>query len=342
MSARRVALAGLISSWLWVAGGRAEAPRADAGASDAPSEQEQARRAQVVAKGKGFEITVGTLEDYIGKQPPVLRARYVSADEKKALLNNLVRMELLAHEAEARGFAKSPAVRQTVKDGAAQAMLRSEIDEKITPQSISAQEVADFYAANPSEFNHPAQRRASHILLASEEQAKALLPEAKAADLRNFGELARRHSQDGETKLRGGDLAFFTLAPSEPDSKKVPEPIRKAVFQLKAVGETVERPVAVDGGFSIVRYTGERPERHISLAEADGTIRSRLWRERRQKTVAALIDGLRAKDKPKVFTERVDLIKFDDMDKRPPGFPPEAPPGASPGSSSAAPPAPAR
>jgi hypothetical protein len=72
----------------------------------------------------------------------------------------------------------------------------------------------------------------------------------------------------------------------------------------------------------------------VSLAEADGTIRSKLWRERRQKAVAALLDKLRAKDKPKVFTERVDLVSFDDMEKRPTGFAPEPTGPARPGAKS--------
>ena len=45
--------------------------------------------------------------------------------------------------------------------------------------------------------------------------------------------------------------------------------------------------------------------------------------ERSQQREVALLDGLRAKDKPKVYTERVDLVSFDDMEKRPGGFAPE-------------------
>ncbi|HEX6239758.1 MAG TPA: hypothetical protein VFZ61_02645, partial [Polyangiales bacterium] len=141
-----------------------------------------------------------------------------------------------------------------------------------------------------------------------------------------------KRSVDAETKLRGGDLGFFPLEQGkEPGPRKVPEALRKAVFGLKTVGDTASAPVAVDTQFSIVRFTGERPERHVSEAEAEGSIRSKIWRERRQKAVSALIEELRAKEKPKVYVERVDWVKFDDMDKRPPGFAPDPlPPGARP------------
>jgi peptidyl-prolyl cis-trans isomerase C len=317
---------------------RADAPPADAAT---PSPAEVARRAQVVAKGTDFTITLGDLEDYVNKQPALLRARYRAPEERRTLLNGMLRQELLAREAQQRGLGDNPAVRQTVKDGAVQNLVRGEIDEKVTAQSISKEDVAAYYAANPQDFHHAAERRASHILLPTREQAQALLAEAKAADLRVFGDLARRHSQDGETKLRGGDLAFFAREPSPAEGRKVPETIRKAVFELKTINDTADKPVEVDGQFSIVRLTGERPERNVTLAEADATIRSKLWRERRQKAVTDLLDRLRAKDKPKVFTDRVDLVSFDDMEKRPAGFAPDppgparpraGPPGAGPAS----------
>lgn len=306
---------------------RADAPPADAAT---PNPAEVARRAQVVAKGTDLSITVGDLEDYVNKQPALLRARYRAPEERQSLLASMLRQELLAREAQRRGLGDNPAVRQTVKDGAVQNLVRSEVDEKVTVQSISKEDVAAYYAANPQDFHHAAELRASHILLPTREQAQALLAEAKAADLRAFGELARRHSQDGETKLRGGDLAFFAREASPAEGRKVPDAIRKAVFDLKTINDTADKPVEVDGQFSIVRLTGARPERNVTLAEADGTIRSKLWRERRQKAVTDLLDRLRAKDKPKVFTDRVDLVSFDDMEKRPAGFAPDPPGPAAP------------
>jgi len=298
-----------------------------AAASGSVTAEEQARRAQPVAKGSSFAITVGQLEDYIAKQPPALRTRYGTLEQRQELLNNLLRLELLANEAQRRGLDKNVAVRRTVRDNAVQALMRTEVDDKITAEAITATDIAAFYEQNPQEFHHPAQRRASQIVLASQAEADALMADAKKADLRGFGDLARKQSIDAETKLRGGDLSFFTAEPSPQDAGRKTDPaVRKAVFALKEVGDTVDKPVPVNGQFVIVRLTGERPERHVTLAEADGSVRGKLWRENRQKAVAALIDGLRARDKPKVFSERVDLVKFDDMDKRPPGFMPDLTP----------------
>jgi peptidyl-prolyl cis-trans isomerase C len=311
---------------LAVSAASASLPFSLARATDAGVESaaEQARRSQILAKGEGFSISVGMLEDQINKQPPALRARFRTPEERKALLTSMVRLELLAAEAARRGLDQGPAVQQTLKDGAVQGLLRVEIDEKISAETVSQEDIAAYYEANPGDFHHPAQRRASHIALGSEAEAQALLPEAKQADLHAFAELAKKRSLDSETKLRGGDLGFFPLSPGREDwTRKVPEALRKVTFGLAAVGATADAPVAVGNQFSILRFTGERPERHVSLSDAEGTIRSRLWRERRRKAVDGLIDGLRGREQPKVYVERIDWVKFDDMDKRPPGFAPD-------------------
>jgi peptidyl-prolyl cis-trans isomerase C len=290
-------------------------------AQDAEADAEKARRALVVAKISEVTITLGDVEDYIAKQAPMLRVRYKDPAELKKLLDNMVRFELLAAEAVKRGYDKQPSVVRTIKETTVQNLMRTEIDEKVTPRSIPAEDVKAFYDSHPEEFHRDAMRRASHILVATEQEAKQLLSEVQKLDLRGFSDLAKARSLDTDTKLRGGDLGYFTLSTTgESNAARVDEALRKAAFGLKQVGDTVRKPIKVEGGFSVVRLTGERPERHTTLLDADPSIRTRLWRERRQNAMKALVDGLRAKEKPKTFPERVDLVKLEDMDKGPSGF----------------------
>jgi peptidyl-prolyl cis-trans isomerase C len=309
----------------------------------ARSPEETARRSQALVKAQGgIEITLGELEDFLAAQPPMMRERYRSVEEQKRLLENLLRMDLLAAEAARKGYDKNPAVVRTVKDSSVQALLRSEIDAKFSPQSLPAADVKAYYDANAAEFHREAMRRSSQIVVATEDEAKKLLAEAQKADVRAFAELAKQHSLDAETKMRGGDLGYFTKEPKAggPPENVAPA-VRAATFALKAPGDMAPKPVQLDSGFAIVRLTGERPERHTELAEADLTIRTKLWREKRQKALTELVDGLKARDKPQVFTERADWIKFDDMDKRPPGFAPDRPPGGPRPAPAAVPGAPA-
>jgi peptidyl-prolyl cis-trans isomerase C len=288
------------------------------------SPEEIARRKQIVAKADGGEVTVGEVEDFLNAQPPMMRERYRTPEERKKLVDNMLRVELLSAEAIRKGYDKNPAVVRTVKDSSVQALLRSEIDAKYSPQTVSADEVKKYYEVNSAEFHRPAMRRASVIVVATEADAKKLLPEAQKADVRKFADLAKQHSIDPESKMRSGDIGYFGKEPAAASPNENVQPsVRAAAFALKNSGDTAAKPVAVETGFAIVRLTGERPERNTELAEAELTIRTKLWREQRQKALAALVDGLRSKEKPQVFGDRAEWIKFDDMDRRPPGFAPD-------------------
>jgi peptidyl-prolyl cis-trans isomerase C len=289
---------------------------------------EAARRKQVVAKVQNIEITLGKVEDHIATQAPMLRTRYNRPDELKKLVDNLVRFELLAAEATRQGYDKNLSVVRTIKESTVQNLMRTEIDEKVTPQAVPAEEVKAYYDGHPEEFHRAAMRRASHVLYDTEAEAKAALAAASKLDQRGFSELAKKDSKDLETRLRGGDLGYFSREPGkDPSDTQVHPALRKAAFELKTVGDTT-KIVAIDQRFSILRLTGERPERHTELAEAEPSIRTRLWREKRETAMTTLVETLRAKEKPQTFPERVDLVKFDDMDKGPTGFAPEPAPRA--------------
>lgn len=308
----RLALA--LVTWFTTVRSHAEAPAPD-----------EARRAQVVAQGEGFTVTLGELEDALAQQGPLARIRYRKPDDLKGVVQALVRDRLLAAEAKRRNYASNPAVRQTVKESAAQALVRIEVEDKITPQSIPLEEVRTYYEAHPAEFHRVAMRRASQIVLASKEDAEQLASEAAKADARAFSELAKQRSTDGETKAQGGDLGYFAETAQGEAEANVDPALRKAAFALAQIGDT-SAPLRVGDSYAIVRLTGERAERHASLDDAAPSIRAKLWREQRQQALDALIATLRARDKPQVFAERIQLISFDDMEKRPSGFAPDPAP----------------
>ncbi|MET0344528.1 MAG: peptidyl-prolyl cis-trans isomerase [Polyangiales bacterium] len=299
-------------------------PRTHARAQPEGDHAASGRRAQVVVQASGVEITVGEIEDALAQQPPALRARYADRAQLRQLVDDMLRTELLAREADKRGYGRDPAVGRTVKESAAQALVRAEVEDKVTPQSIPQDDVRAYYDAHPDEFHRPPMRRASLIVVGAADEAARIAGEAKKADARGFAELAKQHSQDSDTKAHGGDLGYITREPSAGRSEpSVAEGVRAATFALAQVGDT-SAPIALDDGRqAIVRLAGERPARHQSVDDAGPSIRAKLWRERRQAALDALVARLRARDKPEVHTDRIYRISFDDMEKRPTGFAPD-------------------
>jgi peptidyl-prolyl cis-trans isomerase C len=306
---------------------------------------DEARRARVIARAGDLSITVGQVEDGINQQSPFLRVRYRDPEKVREFVDNMIRFELMAQEAERRGMGRDATVLRTVKQNAVQTLIRREIDERITLESIPEADVAAYFAAHPDEFNRPEMRRASHILVATREEAERLAAQARDGDVRTFRELAREHSLDQETKLRGGDLRYFTREPQPGASDPAVDPaIVAAAFALREVGD-VSAPVQVGDKWSVVKLTGLRPAETRTLADATPSIRMRLWRERRQKALDDFVAELQRRYRPEVHPERVDPIRLDPVPPGGdlPGFPgadPHDEQGGGEGASSAAPAAP--
>lgn len=296
-------------------------------AAAARSEADEARRARVYATVGDVRITVGRIEDEVAAMSPFLRARYRDPVKLRELADSLVRFELLAREGDRAGYGDRPVVQRSVNQAIVQNLIKTEFDEQITRESVTADEVRAYYDAHASEFGRPEMVRASHVLLATREEADQLLAEARAADARQFRELARRHSIDTETKLRGGDLRYFTRdglpAGSRDDDTPVDSAIVAATFALQETGDVVAEPVAVGEHWSVVKLTGHRAAEQRTVEQAADGIRLRLWREKRQRAIDEFVDGLRRAHPPEVHAERLRPIR---LDAAPPGAA-QLPPG---------------
>jgi peptidyl-prolyl cis-trans isomerase C len=289
-------------------------------AAVAHTPEDEARRAQAIARIGEVTITVGQVEDEIARQTPFMRARYRDRAELEELIGTLVRFELLAREADRRGLGTDPEIREATSQSAVQQMIRRDFDERITVESIPQPDVQAYYDAHPEEFTRPEVRRASQIVLENEEQARALVEEARAADARRFRQLAQERSIDPESRQRGGDLRYFDDHGASPNSADpaVDEAIVRATFALANVGD-VSDPIAVgpeEGRrYTIVKLTGLRPAEHRSVEEAGQGIRLRLWRERRQEALEGFVEELRGRTQTEVHYERMSGIRFDPPDR---------------------------
>jgi peptidyl-prolyl cis-trans isomerase D len=143
----------------------------------------------------------------------------------------------------------------------------------------SADQVAQYYETNKFKYtNLEKMARARHILIkvaedaTEEEKAKAreeidaLLVRARAGE--DFAELARQHSEDPGSGLKGGDLDY------NPKGRMVPE-FDEVMFSLEPgqISDVVETKY----GFHIIELLGFR-EGNISLEEATEEIADILYR----------------------------------------------------------------
>ncbi len=291
--------------------------RPEAPTPPARTPADDARRAGVVARVGDVTITVGQLEDEIARQTPFMRVRYRDRAQLEELVETLLRFELLAREAERRGYGNDPEVREAADQSAVQQLIRRDFDERITVDSVAQADVQAYYDAHPEEFSRPEVRRASQIVLEHEAEARELVAAARAADARGFRQLARERSVDPETRQRGGDLRYFDdhgVAPNSADPA-VDEAIVRATFALRDVGD-VSDPIQLGDRWSIVKLTGRRPAEHRSVEEAAQGIRLRLWREQRQQALEDFAETLRQRIPTEVHYDRMAGVRFEAPDER--------------------------
>jgi peptidyl-prolyl cis-trans isomerase C len=260
---------------------------------------EQAR--QVLVRVGDTKITLGEFADRLGNQSPYLRARYHSPERRREFLENMVRFELLAGEAEKRGYEKTQDVERVRKQVMVQQMMQDLFDKGgLKLSDISDEEIKRYYDANVSEFDKPAQVRASHILFKDRAAAEKALKTLKQAptDMQAFRNLAQNENTDPATKDSYGDLRFFSATKDktgETDEPERPDAVRKAAFSLSQVGDLCPDVVQSERGFHIVKLTGKRDPMKRTLEDARRMIQNKLWREKREQAIEKFVADLRAK-----------------------------------------------
>ena len=277
---------------------------------------------EVLAKIDDVTISVGDFEQLINKQSPYVRARYTSLERKKEFLDNLVRFEVLAKEAEKRGLNKDPEVVRTMKQVMIQKLLSSEFD-KMKVDDVPDADAKTYYDAHPEEFNKAEEVRVSLILVKDAATAKKVLADAriKGVDNQNFRTLVAEFSQDQATKDRGGDLRYFTK-----DSKDVPADIVAAAFGLTNLGD-VSAPIKTPNGMAILKLTGRRKALTRTFDEVKTTIKNNLYKDRRKDAMEGFVKRLRDQANIKVDENKLAKVQIEGTGSGFPG-PGVPPPGA--------------
>jgi peptidyl-prolyl cis-trans isomerase C len=262
----------------------------------------------VVATVGDTKITARELEQIVNEKHPFLRKRYADHDKLKELLDETVRFETLAQEAQRRGYDKDPDVVRAMKQQMIAKLMQKDFEGKQGPDGVSDADIARYYSEHNAEFNSPESVRVSEIVTHDESKAKKAFAEAKAhagpagADLRAFRDLVMTYSEDDATKTQGGDLGFVTRS-----TATVPKPVLDAAFSLTSIGD-ISEPVSVDGAFVVLLLTQRRPAVARTLEDAKNDIRQRLFRNDHDKALVSFVNDLEKKAGVQLKEENLDKV----------------------------------
>lgn len=201
--------------------------------------------AQNVAIVNGKPVPVARVNAL--KQQIEQSGQTVTPEMEKMIKDEVIAREVFMQEANRRGLATSEAYKQQMEVARQTVLIRAlfeDYQQKNPVTDAEAKAEYDKYAA----ANGGKEFKASHILVESEDRAKAIIGEIKGG--KKFEDIAKKESKDPGSGARGGDLDW-----ANPNSY-VPE-FSEALTKLKK-GELTQAPVKSQFGWHIIRLDDER------------------------------------------------------------------------------------
>ncbi|WP_245895372.1 peptidylprolyl isomerase [Devosia submarina] len=233
----------------------------------------------VVATVDGQTITEADLsfaaEDLtqeLSQMPPEQR--------KPFLLRVLIDMKVMASAGREAGMGETPLFKQRLAYLEDRALRRAYFAEAIA-SGVTEQAVRAEYDKFVADFQPAEEIRASHILVPTEDEAKAVKSELDGGA--DFATLAKEKSIDPGA-ANGGDLGFFGKG-------MMVAPFETAAYALTDVGQ-VSEPVQSQFGWHVIRLEEKRQSSAPAFEQVAGQLQQQLLMKTFDDTVAKLMDGV--------------------------------------------------
>lgn len=255
---------------------------------------DEAKEDAVVATVNGAKIHYSELveaQQAMGAQAQAMPLEMIQG----LLINSIADRKLVAAQARIDGVHKTDDFKkrmQTIEEH----VLQREFLTNYAEAQITDERVKAAYDKMTKDFKPELELHARHILLKTEDDAKAVIKELEGG--KSFEELAKSKST-GPSGPNGGDLGFFGMGAMVPE-------FEKAAFSLKA-GEFSKEPVKTQFGFHVIKAEEFRKSEAPKLEEVEEQLKGEIA----NKAVSEFIDGLRQKAEIKMFDAEGKEIKQD-------------------------------
>lgn len=235
----------------------------------------------VMATVNGTDITLGHMIALQERLPE----QYQQLDDKvlmDGILEQLIQQTALSQEME-KDVSKAV---ELSRENEMRAFMAGELLAKVGTADLDPSEVEAVYKKRYAEGDPEMEYNAAHILVETEDEAKALITELEGGA--DFAELAKEKST-GPTGPRGGDLGWFGTGAMVPE-------FENAVLALEDGG--VSEPVQTQFGWHVVK----RVESRIKEAPELDAVRDEIERELRAQKIEDEINRL---------TDGAEVVKTD-------------------------------
>jgi len=275
-------------------------------------------------------ITLEALQNEWVRRAGTSLTRLNESEEKQALLDEMIRFEVLHQKALAANYDKDPQITASLKR---MVVARYQEDElaKLGRPDVSAEDIADYYQRNQERFGTPEMVRAALIQIKvprtatpekraeMENRANTLLAEARTtvnAD-GTFGMLAQQHSDDQASRYRGGDIGWVTVghtnAPWDPA-------VLAAISALTQPGDLAP-VISTPEAFYLVKLVERQLAKVRPLETVKDGIAYLVSRQKEQQQLDDFHTSLKQGLKIRTNHALLETIHVPVIERRPPGAP---------------------
>lgn len=270
---RHAALAALVAAGLGLASLPSVAVAADADPVVAVVNGEKIKRSDLEA-----------MKARVGQQIPQLAAMPLEA-VYEGLLDRAIDQKLLTAAGKKAGLEKDPEVIKQL-DQVRQELVQRAFLQRAVEKTLTDAKLKEAYDRMVKETPPEEEVKARHILLDSEDAAKAVIAEVKKGA--DFAKLAEEKST-GPSGPQGGDLGWFTKGTMVPE-------FAEAAFAMKP-GAVTETPVQTQFGWHVIKVEDRRTAEPPSFEDAKEDLRAQLAED----AVTEVLANLRKDAKMETF-----------------------------------------
>lgn len=258
----------------------------------------QAEEPYTILSVDGEEITSSETEEvWKGLFPDGVAPDFDGFDEevRQNVLRGVVSEHLLYKEAEKAGVSERGSVKRRLEQLKKQVTIQAYVEE-LAASFVTEKTLEEAYAQYVEKSKDEEEVRARHILVDSEEKAEDIIKKLESGQ--DFIRLAKSHSADKGSAVRGGDLDYFTR-------DKMVKEFADTAFDLKP-GE-FSKPVKSQFGWHIIKVEDRRTLKTRSFADMEEQLKAEI----RKQSVESYVNQLMEKAEVQYFSKKGKQQKLD-------------------------------
>jgi peptidyl-prolyl cis-trans isomerase C len=202
----------------------------------------------------------------------------LTPDERKAALNDLVGLYLLADEGRQQGVLAERKIAAQLELARLQLEARVMATRFLEQNAATDAEMKAVYDQNLPRLGGQQQFKAKNIVVATKEEADVVIKQLQQG--KKFADLARERA-NGPTGPNGGDLGWFT-------ADTMVQPVVEAARAMK-VGTYSTEPIKSEFGYHVLLLEDARTQDAPSFEELRAEIKNAVERDKLQKHIRELI-----------------------------------------------------